>query len=194
MSGDTNAKEDIFLVTLGWSQDYLTNITISGDADSNAPSVSCNGNSISYQSVATNLVSGDTNSSRDVFAYDRLSQTQVRASVDSSESQVSTASEWPSISDDGRFVVFQSDSLNLDSVAGNPNGGNIFIRDMKSGTTQAVSRNANYVVGNSSVPSVSADGSYVAYINIESGSSPYGKLLTTDTNTRADAYTSETGF
>jgi Tol biopolymer transport system component len=73
-------------------------------------------------------------------------------------------SSKPSISADGRYVTFDSDATNL--VAGDTNGmTDIFVRDRNSGTTTLVSKNSAGVEGNlvSDVPSISADGRYVAF-------------------------------
>lgn len=70
----------------------------------------------------------------------------------------------PSISAGGRFVAFQSDATNL--VPGDTNGKyDIFVRDMTTGDTERVSvaSDGAEANGSSTVPSISADGRYVAF-------------------------------
>src|SRR2546427_468958 len=53
----------------------------SGDSDS--PTISADGRFVAFRSVAADLVAGDTNGCSDIFVYDRLGGTTVRASIDS---------------------------------------------------------------------------------------------------------------
>jgi Tol biopolymer transport system component len=81
-------------------------------------------------------------------------------------------STWSSISGDGRYVAFASSATNL--VAGDVNGvRDVFVRDTQTGTTTLVSRATGGAIGNelSSMPSISADGRYVAF---ESWASNFG--------------------
>jgi len=53
------------------------------------------------------------NGTWDIFIRDRLTQTTQLASVANDGSQGNLGSYWPSISPDGRFIVFSSDAYNL---------------------------------------------------------------------------------
>ena len=77
-----------------------------------------------------------------------------------------TARNIPSMSRDGRFAVFVSDSADL--VANDLNNKrDIFIRDREAGTTELVSRsyNGSQTNGGSFTPVISANGRYVAYVS-----------------------------
>ena len=65
--------------------------------------------------------------------------------------------------DEGRYVAFVSNGTGLDGASGKYR--QIFLRDMKTGTTQMISRSASGNEGNgdSFAPSISADGSAVAF-------------------------------
>ena len=63
---------------------------------------------MAFFSVASNLVPGDTNGVRDVFVYDRQTDTIERVSVAADGTQGNGASNGPQISADGRYVAFQS--------------------------------------------------------------------------------------
>ena len=72
-----------------------------------------NGQQLAFYTTATNLVSGDTNGTTDVFVRDRDAGTTERVSVDSSGNQSNGQTVGPIISDDGRHVGFWSAASNL---------------------------------------------------------------------------------
>jgi len=133
----------------------------SGEPEAMSP----NGRYVLLSSYATNLVPGDTNSSADIFLRDRTAGTTERIDVSNSEEQADKGSSgYASLSDDGRFVAFESGSTNL--VPGDTNGVfDIFVRDRQAGTTERVSVSSTGAQGNrnSFDPYLSADGRYVAF-------------------------------
>ena len=79
-------------------------------------------------------------------------------------------SRYPSISSDGRYVAFDSSANDL-IPGGNPNPQpDVFVRDLQTSTTTRVSVNTTGGDPNadSSLPSVSADGRYVAFYSFAS--------------------------
>ncbi|MGH3115296.1 MAG: TolB family protein, partial [Gaiellaceae bacterium] len=145
--------------------------------------VSADGRYVAFESVATNLVPGDTNGARDVFVRDRTAGTTVRVSVDGGGAQANSSSRTPAISADGRYVAFASAANNL--VAGDTNGQeDVFVRDLIGGTTVRASVDTAGLQGNSSSnsPAISADGRHVAF-----GSSATN-LVTGDTNAEQDVF------
>lgn len=76
-----------------------------------------------------------------------------RVSVSSNEVQGNGGSHNPSISETGRYVVFDSEATNLV-----PGGGSLYIRDLAAGTTRAVGSGG-------SLHEISADGRYVAFVS-----------------------------
>jgi len=167
--GDTNSNRDIFV------RDRLTNTTTrvsldsaGNQANSNSfgASISADGRFVAFESLASNIVPGDTNSNRDIFVRDRLTNTTTRVSLDSAGNQANDASDRVSISADGRFVAFTSDASNI--VPGDTNGDpDIFVRDTLTNTTTRVSVNSAGNQGNVrslfNAPSISADGRFVAF-------------------------------
>src|SRR5262249_11195583 len=88
----------------------------------------------------------------------------------------------PVISADGRYVAFDSNATNLVPVTVPVSGENVYLRDLKAGTTTLASAKASGAgPGGSSGAVISPDGRYVAF---ESSSS----LLAQDTNGHTDAY------
>jgi len=96
--------------------------TAGGDPDgfSCCPSISADGRNVAFQSLATDLVPGDTNSALDVFVRDVQTGTTTRVSADFFGREANGVSGIGSISADGRYVAFHSAASNL--VAGDANG------------------------------------------------------------------------
>jgi len=152
------------------------------------PSISADGRFVAF-STFTSLVPEDTRPfSLDIYLRDRQTGTTELISVSSDELQGDGRSESPSVSADGQFVAFQSDSANLASPDV-PAGGffpdeDIFVRDRLAGTTVRVSESSTGEEGNarSLGPSISADGSVTAF------SSDASNLVSNDTNFVTDIF------
>ena len=93
-----------------------------------------------------------------------LSPLTERVSVSSSGAEGVGASIRPSVSDDGRFVAFESKASSL--VASDTNGvGDVFVRDRVAGTTERVSINSSseQADGLSDRATISSNGRFVAF-------------------------------
>ena len=90
----------------------------------------------------------------------------ILVSVSSEGVRGNVYSLYPSISADGRYVIFWSNSNNLVSVDTNT-GDDIFVRDLVNGTTTLVSVNSEGIQENASYysPNISADGRYVSFFS-----------------------------
>jgi Ca2+-binding RTX toxin-like protein len=186
--GDTNNSYDIFV------RDTLTNTTTlvsldsagnQGNSDSYSASISADGRFVAFSSEASNIVPGDTNNYADIFVRDRLTNTTTRVSVDSAGNQGNRDSYSPSISADGRFVAFYSESSNI--VPGDTDeNGDIFVRDRLTNTTTPVSVNSagNQTFSESNFPSISADGRFVAFESFASDLVPGDINYDTETAVR----------
>jgi hypothetical protein len=122
VANDTNFDSDVFVRDL--QNDTTERVSLStGGAQGNSGSydaaISSDGRFTAFVSLATNLVSGDTNGTWDVFVHDRQSGVTERLSVATDGTQGNDQSRYPSISPDGRFVGFESYATNL--VAGDTN-------------------------------------------------------------------------
>ena len=190
VTGDTNATNDIFVHDT--QSGTTTRVSLAtggteGDGSSSSPSISADGRYVAFASFATNLVSGDTNARVDIFVHDTQSATTTRASLATIGMEGDGSSSSPSISADGRYVVFYSLASNL--VYGDTNGArDIFVRDTLSGTTTRVSLATGGTEANddSWSPSMSADGRYVAF------ESDATNLVSGDTNARSDIFVHDT--
>lgn len=166
-AGDSNWRSDIFV------RDRLRGVTqrvslgLDGrqtNGSSWAPALTPDGRFVAFESAADNLVHGDTNNQIDVFVVDRFSGTMERVSVAGDGSQAEGTSMAASISDDGRFVAFQSSAANL--TPGDSNGSyDIFVRDRQTGETRRISTapGGGPADGESLWPVMAGNGRYVLY-------------------------------
>ncbi len=187
VAGDNNGVSDVFVHDRSNGTTSRVSVDSNGsqaNGYSSAPSISADGRYVSFVSLATNLVMGDTNDEYDVFVHDRSTGATTRVSVDSSGAQADNDStSSPSISVDGRFVAFQSYAANL--VPGDTNANaDIFVHDRSTGATIRVSVDSSGAQADSAsyVPSISADGRYVAFQSFATN------LVTGDTNGGTDIF------
>ena len=186
--GDTNGIADVFV------RDRRTRTTerVSvgpGDIQANERSffsaaISADGRFVAFLSGASNLVPGDTNDAGDIFVHDRRTHTTKRVSLGRDGAQANGQSLDNAISADGRLVAFRSDATNL--VPGDTNGvEDVFVRDLRRGTTERVSVRRNGAQGNANSGSdvvISADGRFVAFLSSASN------LVPGDTNGEVDTF------
>jgi Tol biopolymer transport system component len=174
VEGDTNGVQDVFVHDRMTGE--TTRVSVASDGTQangacatigcwcilNGLSISADGRYVAFHSDATNLVEGDTNGSTDIFVHDRVTGKTTLVSVSSDGTQGNGGSSIPSISGDGRYVAFLSDSTNL--VEGVTNGG-IFMHDRVTGKTTFESISSDGTQGNEGAgyPTISADGRYVAF-------------------------------
>jgi uncharacterized membrane protein len=186
VSGDTNGVRDIFVRDRYTGQTTRVSVAsdgTQGNANSFAPSLSADGRYVAFESVASNLVSGDTNSREDAFVHDRQTGQTTRVSVAGDGSQGNERSARPVISADGRYVAFGSVASNL--VSGDTNNFfDVFVHDRQTGQTTRVSLASNGTQGNegSAQPAISADGRFVAFLSIATN------LVSGDTNNSMDVF------
>jgi Tol biopolymer transport system component len=186
--GDSNGKADIFVRDRLLRTTSVASIATNGawgNKNSYSASISADGRYVAFLSDANDLVPGDGNQRSDVFVRDLAQATTERVSVasDGSEGNENSGYFQTSISGDGRFVVFESDSTNL--VPGDVNGfGDIFVHDRVSGTTECVSLSmfGGGANGESTYAAVSANGRYVAF------ESNAPNLVPNDTNSSGDIF------
>lgn len=187
VAGDNGGHIDVFVFDV--SQQLVTRVSVNalGDGangDSRAPSISGDGDLIAFESAATNFVANDTNfSMSDIFLVDRVLQTVVLASVNSTELQADASSRQARLSVDGSALVFTSDAGNLvsDDVNNQPD---VFVRDLQSGVTERISVDSLGVQANaaSEVGEPSGDARFVAF------QSNATNLVAVDTNGSSDVF------
>ncbi len=186
VAGDTNGARDVFVHDVQTGATTRASVGPGGaqaNGPSFAPAVSGNGRLVAFYSFASNVVPGDTNGVDDVFVRDLVGGTTTRVSLDSGGAQANGGSYSPTLSADGRFVAFTSDATNL--VPGDSNNQrDVFVHDLQTGATERVSVDSAGVQGNldSSSPSLSADGRFVAFSSFATN------LVADDTNDGSDVF------
>jgi hypothetical protein len=219
VAGDRNLSWDVFVRDRDADRDGILDesgavktrrVSLStkgtqGNGDSEPAGMSRNGRFVAFHSLASNLVSGDTNGVWDVFVRDRDVDKDgvfdesgavktVRVSRSSSGAQANGESLFPALSDSGRFVVFHSAATNL--VAGDANGwSDVFVRDRdtdrdgifdESGAVRTVRVSLSASGSEGHAPSYSAsiseDGRFVSF------ASDAGDLVSDDTNGATDGF------
>ena len=175
--GDTNNDRDIFVhdrqsgittrVSVASGGQQLDSETSFPSEAAIWPSISGDGKLVAFSSELSTVVAGDTNGASDIFVHDRPSGTTTRVSVASDGSQASSTglgSFEPSISADGRYVAFESDSPNL--VANDVNAAtDVFVHDRQTGATTraSVSSQGTQAASGGYQPDISGDGRFVTF-------------------------------
>ncbi|MGF1566692.1 MAG: hypothetical protein ACFCVD_01215 [Nodosilinea sp.] len=191
-AADTNQAGDVFLHNLATGETRRISQTAGGEQANDLaddPTLSADGRFMTFTSIATNLVPGDTNGVEDVFIQDRASgvleiiSQSTAGALGNGISSVDPAA----LSADGRYVVFSSLASNL--VAGDTNTAyDIFRRDRVLGTTTrlSVAADGTQANGASNKPRISGDGRYVIFESLASN------LVAGDTNGVADVFLHDT--
>jgi Tol biopolymer transport system component len=148
---------------------------VAGDDDSIHAAVSGDGRYVAFVSSHTNLVKGDRNDTVDVFVRDRVAGTTERVNMASRKIRANSDSSNPAITSGGRFVAFDSFADNL--VPGDTNfTSDVFVVDRSAGVPAPqrvrLTSTGEQPNNSSSVPSISADGRFVAFTSSADGMVP----------------------
>ena len=185
-ANDNNFASDVFVRDMDantTTRVSLTDADLAPNGPSSHSSISDDGLAVAFSSDGNNLVTGDTNSSTDVFVRYLTSGSTYRASLASGGAQASGTSKNPSLNGTGTHVAFESTAANLDT---NQNNGlsDVFLRDISGNLTTQESFNG------STGPNLSgafnadlADGNLAVAFT-----SPGSNLVDGDTNGAGDAF------
>ena len=149
VDGDTNESADAFVLRrLSMSVERVS-VTAGGDEAIGPknkkyraewvtrPSISADGEVVSFVSGATNLVDGDTNSAADLFVRRLATNAIARANVSSDGREADWDAPAGDLSGDGRYVSFYSHAESLVEESGCVG---IYLRDQMMGTTSLASQ------------------------------------------------------
>ncbi|MDQ3729687.1 MAG: hypothetical protein M3355_08855 [Actinomycetota bacterium] len=205
-NSDQNGIEDVYRRDLKTQKTIVVSLTAAGaqlsgiNDDSEISGVSSNG-LVAWESLGE-FVSGDSNDSRDIFVRNPEKETTVRASLASSDAELPDGVGGPgpskisriAISGDGRHVAFSSlDVATTESDFGFIVDADVFVRDLKRGTTIRASLKSNGSEADpdenadSYNPSISEDGRYVAFV-----ADGFAQLAGNDDNAFHDVYVRDT--
>jgi Tol biopolymer transport system component len=146
------------------------------DYHSGASDISSDGRYVVFSSMDNLVGTPDSNgsSNSDVFLRDRttgelkLVSGELDGSVQGYNNGSDCDSDNPSVTDDGRYVLFESAATNFNNVDGitdNNSASDIFVRDMVGDTIYLISTASNGTVGNSSSyeGQITPDGQYAVF-------------------------------
>ncbi|CUH76283.1 putative Ig domain-containing protein [Tropicibacter naphthalenivorans] len=183
---DTNGAPDYFVTDLsaGTIERFQpAGVGVEPNASSSGAVISGDGRFVVFDSVASNLVQGDTNNTADVFVHDLQTGVTDLVSRTNDGTIADGVSDDAAISADGRFVAFRSRASNL--LGGDTNGEwNIFLRDRELGTTTLINVGNDGALANDSSfgLALSDDGRFVAFRSFASN------LVAGDTNAVSDVF------
>jgi hypothetical protein len=159
----------------------LGDITLASTSDAGAkgndlsvlPSLSANGASVAFHSVATNLDPADGDSSDDIYVKDLVTGDITLASTSDSGVKGNGHSFFSSLSADGTKVAFVSVATNLDP-ADTDSVVDVYVKNLVTGditlaSTSDLGEKAN---GASIIPSLSDDGTKVAFGSLATNLDP----------------------
>jgi Tol biopolymer transport system component len=177
---DANGAHDLFLYhratgSLTLASHAAGSAATAGNHPTGSPqlSLSSDGAWLAYDSPADDLTDSlDANASSDVFLYDRSAGTNTLVSQRgglASETAPGFISFWTAtaMSNDGRYVAFQSQAPNLTAATDANGGSDVFLRDRLTGTTTLISHAAGSpgtpASSGSNNPAISNDGGTVVF-------------------------------
>jgi len=164
---DTNEHYDVFVFDQVTQINEMVSISsegLQGNSGSTYPSINADGRYVVFDSYASNLVENDLNNVTDIFIHDRDTNITEIVSLTNTGEQANGRSSFPSISDDGRYIVFVSEATNLDSADTN-NLPDIYLHDRLLGVTTRINKSNSGLQANdeSFHPTISNDGGSVVY-------------------------------
>jgi len=188
VADDTNRVRDVFVRNLLTGAIVLVSVDTNGVASGNAAStdsaMSGDGRYVAFSSAADNLVSGDTNRSQDVFVRDLQSGTTALVSVSTNGVDPGDHDSFaPAIGADGRFVLFRSKAQNLAPDLAAIGIENLFLRDLQTGTTYALTTASS--ASSRTSGTMTPDGRFIAFAT---GDDVGANLFVWDTQSAALIY------
>jgi len=167
--GDTNNDFDVFVRDLRTGAVTRVSVSTSGaqgtGSSSTDPVFSRDGSTVAFMSGANGLTAdGAANPTGDIFVHNLRTGTTVKASIglDGVSGNGWSGSHFASLSQNGRYVSFQSLSTNL--VSEPLNGAyHVFVRDLLLGTTRVVTTTAAGTGGGGYAGALSPSGKYVTF-------------------------------
>lgn len=186
VTGDTNGFPDVFLhdrVTGATTRRSVSSAGAQGDRGSYSPALSANGQWLAFTSQASTLVPLVNNFVGHVFLHHCASGVTTLASTGPAGTLENGASDEASLSADGRFMEFISDSTDL-IPSGSSGSYDVYVRDRLTGSLVRASAPFSGVAANgaSRYATISADGRSVAF------QSSASNLVPGDTNFLTDVF------
>lgn len=184
VQNDTNGVTDVFvrdLVTGETERVSVSSDEQQGNEASRSPRITADGRFVMFNSASANLVANDTSGTDDIFVRDRETGETTRIGI---ETQAGTGFGVDSITPNGRFVVFVSNSDDL--VPNDTNGLvlDVFVHDRLTGRVKRVNLSSTGQEGNdySYYGIISDDGQFITFSSLSDN------LVPNDLNDHYDVF------
>ncbi|MDX1687380.1 MAG: hypothetical protein R3248_05290 [Candidatus Promineifilaceae bacterium] len=166
---DTNNVQDVFAYDRNTGEVRRVSVHTDGTGANDVsgdPSVSGDSQIVAFWSHADNLIAGDDEGWTDIFLHDQGTRATWRITVNSFGQGGNGDSQYPAVSNDGRYVVYESDASNL-TPGDSGIYRDIFLFDLETGVTErvSVSDDEQEAEGESFAAAVSGSGRYVAFVS-----------------------------
>lgn len=183
---DGNPASDIFVRDMDTDFTRRVSITLAGGNATGActtPYISRDGAFVVYRSIAGNLHPDDDGPDPDVFLFDMTTLEVIIVSQHTFGTQAGQGCDYPVLTGDGQYVVFQSPSSSLVNGDGNIRE-DIFRHNRLTRETErlSVTTYGQELNGASLRPAVSDDGKYVVFVTDATNAAD------DDTNGAVDVY------
>jgi Tol biopolymer transport system component len=173
--GDTNGSVDMFVKDVVSGAVERVNVSASGAQTSSytlMPAITPDGSRVLFVAWGDTLVPGDTEDTPDIFMKDLRTEAITRVNTRPDGTVADAQPYQPSVSADGRYVVFSSLASNLVRHDSN-NVDDVFLKDVVSGAVVRLSERFGRQGNNFSVaPTISADGRTVVFATLATNLSP----------------------
>jgi len=170
ISGGTNGAYHIYVHDVVTGETSIVSVDSQGNQgnlSSYDPAISADGSVVSFSSIASNLVSSDTNQHEDVFVHDLPAHVTSLVTTNSNGEQGNADSYGPSaISADGRYVAFLSNASNLAPSTGpHEYYAQAYRRDRATGSTtrQSINEKGQDADWDCAALAISRDGSRLSF-------------------------------
>ena len=166
---DTNTLDDIYILERESGRLTLATPPYSSaasDGSALGPQLNADGRYLAFTSLATVLTSApDRNETDDVFVRDGVTGVIDRVSVGPGRQDANGRSAHPAISDDGRWIVFESTATNLVPHGdANGTGSDVYLADLGNATVTRIGVDeAGRQFGRAFAPRISGNGRFVAF-------------------------------
>src|SRR4051812_26566555 len=138
VANDTNNVSDIFVHDRVTGITERVSVSSTGEQADNLsldPDISGDGRYVTFTSWASNLVPAGDFYTPDIFVHDRTTAETTIVSFSSTAHIYNTGSDQAAISADGRYVTFQSTSMDLVPNDANGFDQDVFVYDLATGQT-----------------------------------------------------------
>ncbi|MEF3311490.1 fibronectin type III domain-containing protein [Paenibacillus sp. GYB004] len=182
--GDTNGRSDVFVYDRKTGLTERVSLSSSGEEGNSASesgSISADGRYVVFTSYANNFIPGDDSYNLDLFVRDRIAKTTEIVNVTLSAEPGFGSNESPSISANGRWIVFYSN----DELHPGAYNRNVYLHDRETLQTELMSASPAGEPGNADSirGAVSWNGKYAVFDSVASnlagepeGESTYGHI------------------